>query len=85
VAREARHHRRPKRLLVPTWRGLAGARALGYRRLVTSTLAAKSGSSLRAAGWRLTGQVAPRSWSCPSRPRTDTHPLVARCRWEIAA
>jgi hypothetical protein len=64
------------------WRA---ARALGYRRLVTDTLAAKPGSSLRAAGWRLTGQVAPRSWSWPSRPRTDTHPLVARCRWEIAA
>jgi hypothetical protein len=61
------------------------ARTLGYRRLVTYTLATEPGSSLRAAGWQATGQVNPRSWSCPSRPRTDSHPLVARCRWEIPA
>jgi hypothetical protein len=61
------------------------ARALGYRQLVTYTLATEPGSSLRAAGWQATGQVNPRSWSCPSRPRIDSHPLVARRRWEIPA
>lgn len=64
------------------WRA---ARALGYRRLVTYTLASESGSSLRASGFRVVGQVDPRSWSCPSRPRVDRHELQGRFRWEISA
>lgn len=68
-------------LLGAAWRA---ARALGYRRLVTYTLATESGASLRAAGFRATGRVAARSWSCPSRPRIDKHPLVQRVRWEIS-
>jgi CubicO group peptidase (beta-lactamase class C family) len=67
-------------LLGAAWRA---AKALGYRRLVTYTLATESGASLRAAGFRATGRVAARSWSCPSRPRIDRHPLVQRVRWEI--
>jgi SAM-dependent methyltransferase len=67
-------------LLGAAWRA---AKALGYRRLVTYTLATESGASLRAAGFRATGRVAARSWSCPSRARIDKHPLVQRVRWEI--
>jgi hypothetical protein len=67
-------------LLGAAWRA---AKALGYRRLVTCTLATESGASLRAAGFRATGRVAARSWSCPSRPRIDKHPLVQWVRWEI--
>lgn len=45
------------------------ARALGYRRILTFTLASESGASVRAAGWTLDGTTPGRSWSVPSRPR----------------
>lgn len=56
--------------------------ALGYRRLGTYILAAESGTSLAAAGWRLIGETPGKSWSVPSRPRVDTHPLGQRQLWE---
>jgi hypothetical protein len=64
------------------WRAV---RALGYRRLVTYTLPAEGGASLRAAGWRCIGKAGGGSWNCPSRPRVDTHPIQAKLRWERAA
>ena len=62
------------------WRA---ARALGYRRLVTYTLTAEPGTSLRAAGWSVVAEVRGRSWSCQSRPRVDKHPTQAKLRWEV--
>jgi len=64
------------------WRA---ARALGYRKVVTYTLKTESGSSLRAAGWSVLGEVNARSWHTPSRPRVDKHPLQERLRWEVSA
>lgn len=61
------------------WRATKG---LGYRRLVTYTLATEGGASLRGAGWRVVGTTPGRSWSTPSRIRIDKHPLQARWRWE---
>jgi len=61
------------------WRA---TRALGYRRLITFTLKEEGGASLRAAGWRIVGSTPGRSWSVPSRPRVDKHPLQERLRWE---
>lgn len=58
--------------------------ALGYKRLVTYTLASESGQSLVAAGYRMVGEVRGRSWSCASRPRVDKHPTQAKLRWEAA-
>lgn len=58
--------------------------ALGYKKLVTYTLDSESGTSLRAAGYRLVGEVRGRSWSCQSRPRVDKHPMQAKLRWEAA-
>lgn len=66
-------------LYAACWRA---ARALGYRQLITYTLASESGASLRAAGWRTVGEVKGRSWSCPVRPRVDRHPLQDKLRWE---
>jgi hypothetical protein len=63
------------------WRA---ARTLGYRKLITYTLKTEPGSSLRAAGWRVVGEVTARSWDVPSRPRVDKHPLQERLRWEAA-
>lgn len=56
--------------------------ALGYRKLGTYILASEDGTSLKAAGWRLVGEVKGRSWSCQSRPRFDRHPTVDKQLWE---
>jgi hypothetical protein len=64
------------------WRA---CRAMGYRKLVTYTLASEPGESLRGAGWRVVAEVRGRSWSCSSRPRVDKHPLQAKLRWEVTA
>lgn len=63
------------------WRA---ARALGYQRCGTYTLPEEGGASLRAAGWRLIGEAGGGSWSCPSRPRVDLHPMQTKLRWEVA-
>lgn len=61
--------------------------ALGYRRVITYTQADESGSSLRAAGWRVIAQRPPKKgWSVPSRPRSDEHyKSTPRQLWEAAA
>jgi hypothetical protein len=69
------------------WRA---ARAMGYRRLVTYTLATEPGTSCRAAGLRLVGTVVParnrtNAWASKGRPRIDTEPHQAKFRWELAA
>lgn len=64
------------------WRA---ARAMGYRRLITYTLATEPGTSLRAAGWRVVTEVRGHSWNSPSRPRVDLYPLQDKFRWEITA
>lgn len=66
-------------LYAASWRA---TRALGYRSLITFTLPEEGGASLRAAGWRLVGSTPGRSWSVPSRPRVDRHPLQEKWRWE---
>lgn len=58
------------------------ARALGYRRLVTYTLASEPGTSLRASGWMVTGQTNPQSWNRKNRPRVDRAPAQRKLRWE---
>lgn len=66
-------------LYAAAWRA---ARAMGYRRLVTYTLATEGGCSLRAAGWRCVGETGGGPWSRRERPRVDTHPLQTKLRWE---
>lgn len=58
--------------------------ALGYRRIGTYLLASENGASVKAAGWRLIGQTPGKSWSVPSRPRDDKHPLGPRTLFELA-
>lgn len=58
--------------------------ALGYKRLVTYTLASEGGVSLKAAGYTLVGEAGGGSWSRSSRPRVDKHPTQAKLRWEAA-
>ena len=72
-------------LYAAAWRA---AKALGYRRLVTYTLADdETGASLRAAaGYRVVAQRPARAgWDTPSRPREDRGADdMPRLLWEVA-
>ena len=60
---------------------------MGGRRLVTYTLQTESGASLKGAGWKIVGDLKPRSgWSSHGRER-EWHPIYgqAKFRWEVAA
>ena len=61
--------------------------AMGYTRVITYTQAVESGSSLRAAGWRVIAErPARKGWSAPSRPRdNDLYASSPRQLWEVAA
>lgn len=59
--------------------------ALGYKRIGTYILKSEPGTSLTAAGWKLIGETPGRSWSVPSRPRVDTHPLEPKLLFETCA
>jgi hypothetical protein len=56
--------------------------ALGFKRIGTYILATEPGTSLTAAGWRMIGETPGRSWSVPSRPRVDKHPLQKKMLFE---
>jgi len=56
--------------------------ALGYRRLITYTLAAEPGTSLRAAGWKVIGAAGGGDWNVPSRPRRYVGPQCQKTLWE---
>lgn len=69
-------------LYAAAWRA---ARAMGYRKIVTYTLQAEPGTSLRAAGWTVIASARAKTWHTPSRPRVDHTPLQLRFRWERSA
>lgn len=58
--------------------------ALGYTRIITYTRTDESGSSLKAAGWKVIAERPARiGWSVPSRPRDNTfYDSVPRQLWE---
>lgn len=56
------------------------ARAMGYERTITYTLASEPGASVRAVGYRFEADVKPDDGNRPSRPRTP-RPAVPRVRW----
>lgn len=64
------------------WRA---ARALGYARLITYTLASETGTSVKASGWRVVGEIRGHSWNNPSRPRVDKAPLENKTLWEMTS
>ncbi|MEZ7521057.1 XF1762 family protein [Burkholderia vietnamiensis] len=65
------------------WRAV---KAMGYRRLITYTLPAEGGASLRAAGWKLIGERGGGNWNTPARPRIDTSASLRGVKhlWEAA-
>ena len=60
------------------------AMALGYTRIGTYTTPEEGGASLRASNWRLIAETPGKSWSVPSRPRDDKHPLGTKLLWELS-
>ncbi len=56
--------------------------ALGYTRIGTYILKSEDGTSLTACGWRLIGETPGKSWSVPTRHRTDKHPLGQKLLFE---
>lgn len=66
-------------------RAWQAAKALGWRRLMTYTLQAESGASLRGAGWQVVAELPankPEMWA--TRPGREWQPVVgqAKFRWE---
>lgn len=57
--------------------------AMGYRKLITYTLPAEGGASLRATGWRCLGERGGGSWNRTTRPRVDTAPMQVKMGWEV--
>lgn len=70
-------------LYAAAWRAW---RAMGGHRLITYTLAAETGTSLRAAGWRVLYQTSerPQGWDTPSRRRRSGS-QAAKTLWEVSA
>ena len=65
------------------------AKALGYRRAITYTLASESGASLKASNFRPVASLDARTgWGCASRPRAvdlwghEAAPPEPKTRWE---
>jgi hypothetical protein len=60
------------------------AKALGYRKLITYTLPAEGGASLRGAGWKCIGERGGGNWNHKGRPRIDTDVLLQgqKLLWE---
>lgn len=57
---------------------------MGYRRVGTYVLKSEPGTSLVAAGWKQIAEVRGRSWSTPSRLRTDKCPIEDKFLFEVA-
>lgn len=65
-------------LYASAWRA---AKALGYTRIVTYTLASESGSSLRAAGWTCEGVAGGEKWTGKRSGREPDWPKEKKVRW----
>lgn len=59
--------------------------ALGYKRLITYTLAEEGGASLRGAGFKLLGEAGGGAWGREGRPRVDKHPTQTKLKWEAVS
>lgn len=59
------------------------AKKRGYARVITYTLPAEGGVSLRAAGYAFDGAAGGGTWSRATRQRTDRHPTDRKTRWVV--
>ena len=60
------------------WRA---AKALGYKRIITYTLASEPGTSLRAAGWKCEGKSGGKRWTGKRSGRVPDWPEESKMRW----
>lgn len=68
------------------------AKEMGYRKIITYTLASEPGTSVSASGWQMCGEAGGLSWDVPSRPREVVqvtlfgeerkYPDEKKIRWE---
>jgi len=54
---------------------------LGYTKILTYTLPAEGGASLRGAGWSCAGEAGGGSWKNHPRPGRDNHPTSVKVKW----
>jgi hypothetical protein len=77
-------HNAASKLYAASWRA---AKNMGYRRLITYTLAdSETGTPLRAVdGWEvLHKRTGGGSWDRKSRPRVSIHPEEQKTLWEVS-
>jgi len=55
---------------------------LGYKRLITYTLASEFGTCLKASGWKILYQTRGGKWDRKNRPRFDLQPTCPKTLWE---
>jgi hypothetical protein len=60
------------------------AKALGYQRLITYTVEAEDGASLKASGWTWVAETKPDTWTRhKNNPGYGEHDEGAKNRWQI--
>ena len=57
------------------------ARAQGYEKIITYTLADENGISLKAAGWKCEGIAGGLRWTGSRKPTTDLYPAQMKLRY----
>ena len=57
-------------------------KAMGFEKVITYTLAAENGASLKAAGFVPVARTEGGSWNRRGRPRVDKAPTCEKIRWE---
>jgi hypothetical protein len=69
------------KLYSAAWRA---GKSMGYKRMITYTLATEGGASLRASGWVTVYQTRdrPKGWDTPSRRRVVKAPTGQKTLWE---
>jgi len=60
------------------WRA---AKALGYKKIITYTLATETGASLKAAGWICEGMAGGLRWTGKRKPPSDLYPAQMKLRY----
>jgi len=60
------------------WRA---AKALGYKKIITYTLATETGASLKAAGWICEGMAGGLRWTGKRKPPSDLYPAQKKLRY----
>lgn len=58
------------------------AKAMGYSKIITYTLASENGTSLKAAGWKCAGLAGGEQWTGGRKPPVPLYPQEKKIRYE---